>query len=37
MLGETVDEADGVGCGGHNHVRWLAHPDGSPDGLGWTD
>lgn len=27
----------GAGCPNQtNHVRWFAHPDGSPDGLGWV-
>jgi hypothetical protein len=27
----------GVGCRRNSHrVRWFAHPDGSPDGLGWV-
>ena len=34
--GLVATEARGVDCGGHNHLRWFAHPDGSPDSLGWT-
>jgi len=34
--GLVATQARGVGCGGHNHLRWFAHPDGSPDSLGWT-
>jgi hypothetical protein len=34
--GAVTADAKGVDCrGGHNHVRWYAHPDGSPDSLGW--
>jgi hypothetical protein len=34
----TVDaQVEGVGCPHDlNRVRWFAHPDGSPDGLGWV-
>lgn len=34
--GAVASEAHGAGCGGHNHVRWYAHPDGSADSLGWA-
>jgi hypothetical protein len=35
--GAVATEDRGVGCpNGQNHVRWRAHPDGSPDSLGWT-
>lgn len=34
--GAVTDETRGAGCGGHNHLRWFAHPDGSPDSLGWA-
>jgi hypothetical protein len=35
--GAVASEVTGSGCsGGHNHVRWFAHPDGSPDSLGWA-
>ncbi|MGN2246412.1 hypothetical protein ACFWZ3_06955 [Frateuria sp. GZRR35] len=35
--GAVATENQGVGCpNGQNHVRWRAHPDGSPDSLGWT-
>ncbi|MGN6281369.1 peptide-N4-asparagine amidase [Frateuria sp.] len=34
--GAVATQARGVGCGDHNHVRWHAHSDGSPDSLGWT-
>ena len=35
--GAVATEGQGVGCpNGQNHVRWRAHPDGSPDSLGWT-
>ncbi|UGB36865.1 hypothetical protein [Frateuria soli] len=34
--GAVVSTGRGAGCpGGHNQVRWFAHPDGSPDSLGW--
>jgi hypothetical protein len=34
--GAVSADVKGVDChGGHNHVRWFAHPDGSPDSLGW--
>ncbi len=33
--GAVATQTHGVGCGGTNHVRWFAHPDGSPDSLGW--
>ena len=36
LNGAVATEAKGAGCGGNNHVRWFAHPDGSPDSLGWT-
>lgn len=30
-------QVQGVGCPHDlNRVRWFAHPDGSPDGLGWA-
>ena len=35
--GAVATEARGAGCSdGHNQVRWFAHSDGSPDGLGWV-
>jgi hypothetical protein len=35
--GAVATEDHGVGCpNGRNKVRWFAHPDGSPDGLGWV-
>jgi hypothetical protein len=35
--GAVATEARGVGCpNGHNRLRWYAHPDGSPDSLGWA-
>lgn len=37
LNGAVATEAKGVGCpNGQNHVRWYAHPDGSPDSLGWA-
>lgn len=34
----TVLYDAGARCpGGRNQVRWFAHPDGSPDGLGWLE
>ena len=37
LNGAVATEARGVGCpNGHNRVRWYAHPDGSPDSLGWA-
>lgn len=36
LNGAVATDARGVGCGGTNHVRWFAHPDGSPDSLGWA-
>lgn len=34
--GTIVDRSLGGPCpDGRNHVRWFAHPDGSPDTLGW--
>lgn len=34
--GAVASTARGTGCpGGRNQVRWFAHPDGSPDSLGW--
>jgi len=33
----VTDYQSGVGCpGGVDNVRWIAHPDGSPDSLGWA-
>ena len=35
--GEVAARVSGIGCPGQaNHVRWFAHPDGSPDGMGWA-
>lgn len=37
LNGVVATETDGNGCPlGQNEVRWFAHPDGSPDGLGWA-
>lgn len=37
LNGAVATEAHGVGCpDGHNRLRWYAHPDGSPDSLGWA-
>ena len=37
LNGAIATETSGVGCAdGQNNVRWYAHPDGSPDSLGWT-
>jgi hypothetical protein len=37
LNGAVSTEAKGVGCSyGHNRVQWFAHPDGSPDSLGWA-
>ena len=34
--GGIVQLSKGAPCpGGRNHVRWFAHPDGSPGTLGW--
>jgi hypothetical protein len=34
--GGIVALSKGFSCpDGHNHVRWFAHPDGSPSTLGW--
>jgi hypothetical protein len=34
--GAIATETSGACCAdGQNHVRWYAHPDGSPDSLGW--
>jgi hypothetical protein len=36
--GAVEAQVEGVGCpDGQNTVRWFAHPDGSPDGLGWME
>jgi hypothetical protein len=33
----VTDYQSGVGCPGSvDSVRWIAHPDGSPDSLGWA-
>jgi hypothetical protein len=35
--GITTAQVHGVGCPHSlNRVRWFAHPDGSPDSLGWA-
>lgn len=35
--GVLTSRTRGVACpDGKNHVRWFAHADGSPDGLGWA-
>ncbi len=35
--GAVDAQVQGVGCPHNlNRVRWFAHPDGSPDGLGWA-
>ena len=37
LNGIVATEATGVGCpNGHNAVLGFAHPDGSPDSLGWA-
>jgi hypothetical protein len=37
LNGAITAETDGTNCPlGQNAVRWFAHPDGSPDGLGWA-
>lgn len=37
LNGIVATETSGVGCpNGHNAVLWFAHPDGSPDSLGWA-
>jgi hypothetical protein len=37
LNGAVTAESDGTGCpNGQNSARWFAHPDGSPDGLGWA-
>jgi len=37
LNGAVATEASGVGCpNGQNTVPWFAHPDGSPDSLGWA-
>jgi hypothetical protein len=37
LNGAVATEASGVGCpNGQNAVLWFAHPDGSPDSLGWA-
>jgi len=37
LNGVVATEASGVGCpNGQNTVPWFAHPDGSPDSLGWA-
>lgn len=34
--GALATSTNGNGCpNGQNAVQWFAHPDGSPDGLGW--
>jgi hypothetical protein len=36
LNGAIIDRSLGGTCpDGKNHVRWFAHPDGSPDALGW--
>ena len=36
LNGAIATETSGACCAdGQNHVRWYAHPDGSPDSLGW--
>ena len=34
--GALTDYTLGAHCGGSNHVRWYARPDGAPDALGWA-
>lgn len=37
LEGALASYQAGAGCpDGVNRVRWFAHPDGSPDALGWT-
>lgn len=37
LNGAVSAESYGANCpNGQNAVRWFAHPDGSPDGLGWA-
>lgn len=36
--GSVEAQVQGIGCpDGQNRVRWFAHPDGSPDSLGWMN
>lgn len=36
LNGAVATQTHGVGCpNGQNAVLWFAHPDGSPDSLGW--
>ena len=36
LNGAIATETSGASCpDGQNNVRWYAHPDGSPDSLGW--